>query len=116
MLQRTHSEKNVGFGDVIGELENGTPKGEHNGGGVLMEELCGDEVSLDDSDKDDIFINFFFLQAPRSCAPKSNVENPSLIFLDSKSTVCTVSNANLVENIHPHEEGKSVCIHMNGGT
>ena len=79
-----------------------------------MEELCGDEVSLDDSDKDDIFINFFFLQAPRSCAPKSNVENPSLIFLDSKSTVCTLSNANLVENIHPHKQRKSIHIHTNG--
>ena len=85
------------LGDVIGELEYGTPKKEYNGGGVLVEEPCGDDISLADSDKDDVFTEFSFLQASRLRDSKINVVNPSLIILDRESMLCTLSNASLVE-------------------
>ena len=70
------------------------------------EESCGDEISSAESDKDKVFADFSFFQAVHSRHPKSNVVNPSLILLDSESMACTFSNAKLMENIHPHEEGK----------
>ena len=84
---------------------------------MLVEEPCGDEIPPADSNEDDVFVNFSFLQVSRSHAPKrSNVVNLFLILLDSKSTVCNFSNAKHVENIHPHEKGKNVRIHTNRGT
>ena len=64
------------FGDIIGGLEDRTSKEEHNRGGVLVEEPYGDDVFLADSNEDDVFVNFSFLQTPRPRVPKSNVVNP----------------------------------------
>ena len=45
---------------VIGGLEYGTPKEKSDGRGVLVEEPCGDEISLADSDEDDVLVDFSF--------------------------------------------------------
>ena len=101
MLQYTHPEEKVRFGDVIGELEDQVPEEEHDGGRVLVEKPCGDEIYPTDSDKENFFVAFSFLLASYSRAPKNNIVNPSLLLFYRKSTVCTFSNANLLENIHP---------------
>lgn len=61
ILQYTHPEENMVLGDIIEELDDGAREEGYGGGGVLVEEPCGDEVFLADSDKDDVFVDFSLL-------------------------------------------------------
>ena len=87
MLQCFDPDESVEAGTEIKELE----------GEVFGEGHDGDEVSLEESDGDKVFLNVAFLQAARPRPPPRNKRiNFSIILLDSEFIVCTFINARLV--------------------